>query len=291
MSETRNLTGPLQLPPEAQLSVSAPHRVSMPLVGRDHEIGQLDGIFARAVEYQAPQLVTVVGTQGTGKTRLVAEWLARLLARQAAGTAGRPRVYRGRAVAGSGSYALISRILRDRFGIHESDDEARRQRRCDAVRRRLRRSAHGRGRALFGTLLGAARSTRVKMRSFARSRCRRIRDRKIGSRARSCAASWSSTPSVRRWCLRVRRSASRRRRFADAAGGVGGRARWIAGPARRGGAAGAVRAAARMGLGIGAIIRGSTCHRCRARSRRSSCVACSSRRSRCRAISSTTPAS
>ena len=106
--------------------MSAPHRVSMPLVGRDEELGQLDAIFARAVEYQAPQLVTVVGTQGTGKTRLVAEWLARLLSRQAAGTAGRPRVYRGRAVAGAGSYALISRILRDRFGIHESDDEARR---------------------------------------------------------------------------------------------------------------------------------------------------------------------
>lgn len=98
----------------------------MPLVGREAELAQLDAIFARAVEYQAPQLVTVVGTQGTGKTRLVAEWLARLLARQPAGTAGRPRVYRGRAVAGAGSYALISRILRDRFGIHESDDEARR---------------------------------------------------------------------------------------------------------------------------------------------------------------------
>jgi tetratricopeptide (TPR) repeat protein len=98
----------------------------MPLVGRDAELVQLDAIFARAVEYQAPQLVTVVGTQGTGKTRLVAEWLSRLLSRQAAGTAGRPRVYRGRAVAGAGSYALISRILRDRFGIHESDDEARR---------------------------------------------------------------------------------------------------------------------------------------------------------------------
>jgi tetratricopeptide (TPR) repeat protein len=120
------MSGPVQLPPEAQLSVTAPHRVSMPLVGREAELDQLDAIFSRAVEYQAPQLVTVVGTQGTGKTRLVAEWLARLLARQAAGTAGRPRVYRGRAVAGAGSFALVSRILRDRFGIHESDDEPRR---------------------------------------------------------------------------------------------------------------------------------------------------------------------
>ena len=106
----------------------------MPLIGRVNELAELDGIFARAVEYQAPQLVTVVGTQGTGKTRLVAEWLSKLLARQAAGTAGRPRVYRGRAVAGSGSYALITRLLRDRFAIVEAEDEARR---LDKVRTQL----------------------------------------------------------------------------------------------------------------------------------------------------------
>lgn len=133
MSEIRN-TGSMQIPPEAQLSVSAPHRVSMPLVGREAELHQLDAIFARAVEYQAPQLVTVVGTQGAGKTRVVAEWLARLLGRQPAGTVGRPRVYRGRAVAGAGSFALVSRILRDRFGIQESDDEPKRH---DKVRTQI----------------------------------------------------------------------------------------------------------------------------------------------------------
>jgi tetratricopeptide (TPR) repeat protein len=97
-----------------------------PLYGRDAQLVELDSIFTRAVEYQAPQLVTVVGTQGVGKTRLVAEWLARLLARQPAGTPGRPRVYRGKAQASAGSYALVSRLLRDRFGILESDDEAKR---------------------------------------------------------------------------------------------------------------------------------------------------------------------
>ncbi|HEX4459048.1 MAG TPA: AAA family ATPase, partial [Polyangia bacterium] len=136
MSETRNTphSGLIALPPEAQLSVSAPHKVTMPLIGRADELAELDGIFARAVDYQAPQLVTVVGTQGTGKTRLVAEWLGKLLARQAAGTAGRPRVYRGRAVAGSGSYALITRLLRDRFAITEAEDEAKR---LDKVRTQL----------------------------------------------------------------------------------------------------------------------------------------------------------
>jgi tetratricopeptide (TPR) repeat protein len=97
-----------------------------PLRGRQAQCEQLDAIFERAVQYQAPQLVTVVGTQGVGKTRLVAEWLQRLIGRHAAGTPGRPRVYRGRAQKNAGSYSLISRLLRDRFAISESDDEARR---------------------------------------------------------------------------------------------------------------------------------------------------------------------
>jgi len=99
---------------------------SQPLIGRDAQLAQLDAIFARAVDYQAPQLITVVGTQGVGKTRLIAEWLQRVGTRHAAGTAGRPRVYRGRAQKGAGSYSLINRLLRDRFGIVDSDDEARR---------------------------------------------------------------------------------------------------------------------------------------------------------------------
>lgn len=100
-----------------------------PLRGRAAQLEQLDAIFDRAVEYQAPQLVTVVGTQGVGKTRLVAEWLQRLVGRHAAGTRGRPRVYRGRAQRNAGSYSLVSRLLRDRFGISDADDEARRRER------------------------------------------------------------------------------------------------------------------------------------------------------------------
>jgi len=113
--------GPPPLPP-------AP-TTSGPLFGRAAELAQLDQVFDRAVEYRAPQLITVVGTQGVGKTRLVGEWLAKLLARHAAGTAGRPRVYRGRGQKGAGSYSLINRLLRDRFGITPDDDEETRVRR------------------------------------------------------------------------------------------------------------------------------------------------------------------
>jgi tetratricopeptide (TPR) repeat protein len=96
----------------------------LPVFGRDDELTQLDAIYARAVEYQAPQLITVVGTQGTGKTRLCSEWLTRIAA--AGDEAARPRVYRAKAQAGSGSNALIARLLRDRFGIAESDGEPER---------------------------------------------------------------------------------------------------------------------------------------------------------------------
>ena len=100
--------------------------VSPTLIGRDAELDQLDAILLRAVDYQAPQLVTVIGGQGVGKTRVIADWLVRLLARHPAGTPGRPRVYRGRAAANAGAYALIQRLLRDRFAISEADDDAQR---------------------------------------------------------------------------------------------------------------------------------------------------------------------
>src|SRR5689334_18970372 len=43
---------------------------SVQIVGRDAELAQLDAIFLRAVDYHAPQLVTIVGGQGVGKSRL-----------------------------------------------------------------------------------------------------------------------------------------------------------------------------------------------------------------------------
>jgi tetratricopeptide (TPR) repeat protein len=105
---------------------------AIPILGREAELAQLEAVFQRAVDYQAPQLVTVVGPQGVGKTRLVAEWLQRLLGRHPAGTPGRPRVYRGKATQGAGSYALVSRLLRDRFGIVDSDSTEKRLERVRA---------------------------------------------------------------------------------------------------------------------------------------------------------------
>jgi len=58
----------------------------------------LDGVLERAMAYQAPQLCTILGNQGTGKSRLLSEWLGRVKARPEG-----VRVYRGRASERRGS--------------------------------------------------------------------------------------------------------------------------------------------------------------------------------------------
>jgi class 3 adenylate cyclase len=45
----------------------------LPLVGREHEMEQLRGALARVRRERAPELVTVIGVPGMGKSRLVAE--------------------------------------------------------------------------------------------------------------------------------------------------------------------------------------------------------------------------
>src|SRR5208283_5327349 len=44
-------------------------------VGREQERRALDGALARAIRFDAPQFVTVIGESGLGKTRLVQEWV------------------------------------------------------------------------------------------------------------------------------------------------------------------------------------------------------------------------
>jgi tetratricopeptide (TPR) repeat protein len=94
-------------------------------VGRQAELGLLDAALERAIRFKAPQVVTVMGALGIGKTRLIEQWLA---GRQAARTETGPgelRVVRaaaapvaeGRAAPPRG---LVASLLRQRFGIDES---------------------------------------------------------------------------------------------------------------------------------------------------------------------------
>src|SRR5690242_14056451 len=87
-------------------------------VGREQELIALDRALERAQEGRIPQLVTVVGNQGTGKSRLFAEWLARLQDKQSY-----VRVFRGAAVPNAPEYGPFSRFLRERFAIRESEEQ------------------------------------------------------------------------------------------------------------------------------------------------------------------------
>lgn len=89
--------------------------VRSPLVGRDRELSELLEVVSRAVDFKAPQLITVVGNQGTGKTRLIDELVLALPPSV--------RVFHGRASEDGPRYAAVSRLLRDRFAIAESATE------------------------------------------------------------------------------------------------------------------------------------------------------------------------
>ena len=85
-------------------------------VGRRAELSLLDEALGRAVRFNVPQTVTIVGADGLGKSRLLDEWLA--------GHEGQDlRIVRaavGPAVAASAPRgALIAHLLRVRFGLAE----------------------------------------------------------------------------------------------------------------------------------------------------------------------------
>ncbi len=108
--------------------------IRSPLVGRADTLAALDDVISRAVDFQAPQLVTIVGNQGTGKTRLISELVARIAANEA-----RPcRVFHGRAERDASHrpvrMAALTTLLRDRFELTPYPDEASRLRFSHEVR-------------------------------------------------------------------------------------------------------------------------------------------------------------
>jgi class 3 adenylate cyclase/tetratricopeptide (TPR) repeat protein len=93
-------------------------RVLLPLVGRTHELAALTGAFDRVRSELEPQLVTLVGVPGIGKSRLVAELFQRL-------DAGPDLVWwrQGRALPyGDGvSFWALGEMVKAQAGIHEND--------------------------------------------------------------------------------------------------------------------------------------------------------------------------
>ena len=90
-------------------------------VGREQERRALDAALDRAIRFDAPQFVTVIGENGLGKTRLVQEWAKRV------SDAGDFRVFLASGkptVEGSQAkpFTTLAEILRARFGIGVKDD-------------------------------------------------------------------------------------------------------------------------------------------------------------------------
>ena len=88
-----------------------------PLIGRVHERDAITSAVARAIAEARPQIVTVIGNAGVGKSRLVTEVIADLAEHY-------PdlRAYRGIARPDTGLSPAIARILRERFQVAEGAD-------------------------------------------------------------------------------------------------------------------------------------------------------------------------
>jgi tetratricopeptide (TPR) repeat protein len=87
------------------------------LIGREAELTGMLELLQQAADFHAPQLLTIIGNQGTGKSRLVAELIERYLA-----NAPQPvRVFHGHAEKGGPRYGAVASLLRDRFGLRDGD--------------------------------------------------------------------------------------------------------------------------------------------------------------------------
>src|SRR5204862_5719889 len=86
--------------------------------GRDQELALLETVYARTASEVRPNLVTVYGDPGVGKSRLTAEFLGNLAGRSRA-----PLVLRGRCLPyGEGvTYWPLAEILKGYAGVLDSD--------------------------------------------------------------------------------------------------------------------------------------------------------------------------
>jgi predicted ATPase len=89
-------------------------RLRSPLVGRRAEVSMLEDALTETIERRAPHAITVMGSPGVGKTRLVREFIADLHARDDSVS-----VYTGHSREGGPAFGAIRSLLRARLGLHE----------------------------------------------------------------------------------------------------------------------------------------------------------------------------
>ncbi|MBD0280731.1 MAG: AAA family ATPase [Thermoleophilaceae bacterium] len=131
---------------------TAPARQS-PLVGRDDELAALETLYERVVREGSPQLVTIVGEAGVGKSRLLKEFQRRLAEHPS-----EPTVRTGRCLPyGTGIvFWALGEVLRAECGIVDSDSSEEAWRKLSGYARNLF-DGNGEGErkaALIGRLLG-----------------------------------------------------------------------------------------------------------------------------------------
>jgi class 3 adenylate cyclase len=105
----------------ARFGVDLPRQPATPLVGRDRELEQLKGTLTRARQQRSPELVTLIGVPGIGKSRLVAELFASI----ERGEQDSELIYwrQGRSLPyGAGvSYWALAEMVKAQAGILETD--------------------------------------------------------------------------------------------------------------------------------------------------------------------------
>jgi tetratricopeptide (TPR) repeat protein len=115
----------IDTPPEVRV-------VRSTLVGRAPALAKLREVVTRAIDFQAPQLVTIVGNQGTGKSRLINELIIELKEKRQC------RVFHGSAERDSTGkpvrLAAIASLLRDRLELTPNPDDASRLRFTHEIR-------------------------------------------------------------------------------------------------------------------------------------------------------------
>jgi DNA-binding SARP family transcriptional activator len=112
----------------SRFGAGASRQALAPLVGRRHELDLLLSAFARVREERSPQLVTLVGVPGIGKTRLVRELFDAIEREPVTVRMGRSLPY-GEGV----SFWALGEIVKAQAGILESDG-------ADATVRKLRQA-------------------------------------------------------------------------------------------------------------------------------------------------------
>ena len=109
---------PVASPSASRTDMFAVRGVRSPLVGRETELDSMVAVVEQAIDFHAPQLITVLGNQGTGKSRLVTELINRVAKAPT-------RVFWARAPVERTRYGAITKYLRERFDINSGEPRER----------------------------------------------------------------------------------------------------------------------------------------------------------------------